>query len=176
MGAEPNAKKQYDAVVARIREYVLDYCLANQEDWKQNVSKIANRLEITEELTQKCMNAERWSASFATLAMVALEVIVPKYPEEHLFTPWSAEDHEAHCQCMDCGVHTQRAGEYYCLRNQPWYEATWTTAGEGMLCIGCVENRLGRGLTKDDFEPGIPINETSVFFPRSERFLDRLSK
>lgn len=39
-------------------------------------------------------------------------------------------------------------------------DAVWAQAGDaqGWLCIGCLEERLGRGLTPDDFPP-IPSND-----------------
>jgi len=41
-----------------------------------------------------------------------------------------------------------------------------------MLCIGCLENRIGGKLTARDFLE-LPINQG--FFPRSARFMDRLA-
>lgn len=41
----------------------------------------------------------------------------------------------------------------------------------GMLCIGCLETRLGRYLTPDDFTDA-PVNQG--FFIFSLRLLDRL--
>jgi hypothetical protein len=59
--------------------------------------------------------------------------------------------------CADCGMHTSAKGEWYLLRNEIWEQAWPGTAsdqvGEGhFLCIGCVEARLGRKLTRADFD------------------------
>ena len=39
-----------------------------------------------------------------------------------------------------------------------WEVATDDFGGDGMLCIGCLENRLGGLLTKDDFTAA-PVND-----------------
>ena len=56
--------------------------------------------------------------------------------------------------CCDCGFDTLVGHEYYMLT-----DALWAQIGmdEGMLCIGCVESRLGRRLVPNDFPP-YPIN------------------
>ncbi len=56
------------------------------------------------------------------------------------------------------------------LHDEVWLAAT--NSPGGMLCIGCVEARLGRELKAADFHDS-PIN-LSPPWPRSERFLDRL--
>jgi hypothetical protein len=58
--------------------------------------------------------------------------------------------------CLDCGIDTLVApGHYYNLHDEVWLEAH--PAGHGKLCLDCVEDRLGRALTPDDFTDG-PIN------------------
>lgn len=61
--------------------------------------------------------------------------------------------------CYDCGHDTQMMHEYYMLHNDVWWLATRGTPylSEFMLCIGCVEKRLGRKLHKLDFSMA-PIN------------------
>lgn len=39
-----------------------------------------------------------------------------------------------------------------------WYSAVTAMDASGMLCIGCLESRIGRFLTADDFSPA-PINQ-----------------
>jgi len=51
------------------------------------------------------------------------------------------------------------------------WNAAWPT-GRGMLCIGCLEDRLGRQLTSDDFTDA-PINQG--VFGYSERLRQRLA-
>jgi hypothetical protein len=77
--------------------------------------------------------------------------------------------------CVDCAVGTIRAGERYVVRNEVWKEAwagrrkPWhALPGQQVLCIGCLEKRLGRTLTTCDFTDA-PINDLN-----SERISDRL--
>lgn len=73
--------------------------------------------------------------------------------------------------CKDCGVETAPTTGKGCS-NERWprrdalgweyymvNEAVWDAAGgaRGVLCIGCLELRLGRVLTPDDFA-NLPIN------------------
>lgn len=73
-------------------------------------------------------------------------------------------------KCLDCAVSTHDIGEYYMVENSVWTEAV--PEGEGMLCIACLENRLGRLLTEADFT-GAPIN-THPRDNRSARLQSRL--
>jgi hypothetical protein len=41
-----------------------------------------------------------------------------------------------------------------------------------MLCITCLENRIGRILTPEDF-PDLPVN-TTTFYPKSTLALSRI--
>jgi len=50
--------------------------------------------------------------------------------------------------CKDCGIHTGEAHEYYMVNNDLWKQHG---TEQGMLCIGCLENRMQRQLTADDF-------------------------
>ena len=50
--------------------------------------------------------------------------------------------------CVDCGVCTACAREYYMVRDELWKEHG---AGDGMLCVGCLEKRMGRRLVGTDF-------------------------
>jgi len=73
--------------------------------------------------------------------------------------------------CLDCGVDTAELGEYYMVCHRVWYYLS--RSDEGMLCIGCLENRLGRCLTKKDFIKA-PVNRLDVFH-KSDRLIDRLT-
>jgi hypothetical protein len=70
-------------------------------------------------------------------------------------------------QCFDCGS------------DEDWYmltDATWAATGmgkRGHLCIACVEDRLGRLVTREDFTDA-PINDLHEAGRRSERLIDRL--
>lgn len=51
--------------------------------------------------------------------------------------------------CFDCNVNTSESGDYYMVQ-----EAVWRTArpeGTGMLCLDCLQKRLGRTLLRADF-------------------------
>jgi hypothetical protein len=52
--------------------------------------------------------------------------------------------------CLDCGIDTLAIGEYpYHLRDELWHAVV--PSGRGMLCLECLEVRLGRPLRKKDF-------------------------
>jgi len=72
-------------------------------------------------------------------------------------------------RCLDCGISTEAINEYYALCEEVWEQAN--PDGDGHLCIGCVEQRLGRILTPSDFTDA-PINTRAK--PRSARLADRL--
>jgi hypothetical protein len=74
--------------------------------------------------------------------------------------------------CLDSGTDTNRINEYYVVNNELWLSVN--PADAGMLCIGCLEKRLGRRLTPDDFEDA-PVN-TWPTLHRSRRLLDRLGR
>ena len=79
--------------------------------------------------------------------------------------------------CVDCGVDTGAIDEYYIVNDRVWYQA-WPDytqngyPGDGMLCIGCLERRLGRTLASGDFEH-LPINNE---LHGSSRLRDRLTR
>lgn len=73
-------------------------------------------------------------------------------------------------KCVDCSTNTHAIDEYYMVKDPVWKEAGMT---KGMLCIGCLETRLRRELTFEDFTPA-PINLVGVFFKQSKRLYDRL--
>lgn len=60
--------------------------------------------------------------------------------------------------CLDCGINTADIGEYYMLTSAVWQEAA-PDEGDlgGMLCVNCVELRLGRQLWPEDFMDA-PLN------------------
>jgi hypothetical protein len=60
-------------------------------------------------------------------------------------------------RCRKCGIDTLKIGEIYMLRDELWQLAIergrvpGKPGFEGMLCIDCVEGRLGRRLVYEDF-------------------------
>ena len=73
--------------------------------------------------------------------------------------------------CVDCKVDTGKIGEHYFIRTDLWLKAMRTI--RGMLCIGCLEKRLGRELRKSDFTDAF-INSPE-FEPKSQRLMERLN-
>ena len=94
-------------------------------------------------------------------------------------------------KCADCGCETVQ--EYFMLKDDLWKEVTelpkkkterWPykapeaskapTQDEIFLCIGCVEQRLGRMLNYTDFSDA-PINNLNFPTERSKRLWNRLT-
>lgn len=88
-------------------------------------------------------------------------------------------------RCKDCGeivIHARwnpgKAYEHYMVHGSLWEEVG---GGRGHLCIGCLEERLGRQLDKGDF-PDIPVNSLApevdryAWSDRSPRLRDRLTR
>lgn len=73
-------------------------------------------------------------------------------------------------RCVDCGTNTM--DEYYMVHDEVWSAAGMKKDG-GMLCIGCLEGRLGRSLSAADFSP-VPINHMP-YVERSARLSARLA-
>ena len=74
-------------------------------------------------------------------------------------------------RCLGCGVDTLWLKEYYMIHKDIWLIAN--SDDDGMLCIGCVESRLGRELNACDFTDA-PVNSLE-FGPKSDRLLNRLT-
>jgi hypothetical protein len=74
--------------------------------------------------------------------------------------------------CLDCGVNTGPAEEYFMLRHELWRRVASRRDRGGMLCLRCVELRLGRGLCRADFLD-YPVNERQA--PLCEALAARLS-
>jgi hypothetical protein len=77
------------------------------------------------------------------------ELVPSKHTLRNIFRPhgwWN---------CTDCGIHTSRRGEVYIVRDDVW-ERAWRDRRrcplQEILCIGCLEKRIGRTLTKHDFD------------------------
>lgn len=72
--------------------------------------------------------------------------------------------------CLDCQQNTSVLNEYYMVNFSLWIQCV--PEDEGMLCIGCLETRLGRQLVSTDFIEA-PIND-GTFMPHSERLSSRI--
>jgi hypothetical protein len=69
--------------------------------------------------------------------------------EEHVVQDREDDDGppDGWADCRDCGVDTNAIGEFYIVRDD-----VWPIAPEGgMLCVGCLEERIGRPLEPGDF-------------------------
>jgi hypothetical protein len=81
--------------------------------------------------------------------------------------------------CHDCGTNTlpsslRAPGEWYLVFDEVWAEAGMPYSG--FLCIGCLEQRLGRRLDRADFKR-CRVNQPDVdpgWHPRSARLKNRL--
>lgn len=51
--------------------------------------------------------------------------------------------------CLDCRTDTGRINEYYVVDTELWLSVVGSL--QGMLCIACLERRLGRELNASDF-------------------------
>ena len=71
--------------------------------------------------------------------------------------------------CLDCGINTSKIKEYYMVKDTLWVSVVPNQ--KGMLCIGCLEKRLGRSLTLTDFF-ACPL--TFEVNRKSNRLRDRL--
>lgn len=58
-------------------------------------------------------------------------------------------------ECKDCGKNTFH-NEYYMVNDDIWHKCV--PDKKGMLCIACLESRLGRELNAEDF-PDVGINK-----------------
>ncbi|MBF2713196.1 hypothetical protein [Agrobacterium vitis] len=67
----------------------------------------------------------------------------------------SANDVSVDCAC--CSKNTREIGEYYMVTDAVW-KAAGREFAKRMLCIECLEGRIQRELTQDDFPADIPIN------------------
>lgn len=75
--------------------------------------------------------------------------------------------------CGDCDYNTHLGQEYYVVQDHIW---ELHGNGDGLLCIGCLERRLGRQLTAADFKD-ISLNNGKYRekFGASPRLADRLA-
>ncbi len=72
--------------------------------------------------------------------------------------------------CLDCRIDTSKANELYMLQDETW---KLTGLGKvGMLCIGCIEDRIGRELTATDFNDSYLNNFRTA--SKSARLVSRM--
>lgn len=59
--------------------------------------------------------------------------------------------HRPEFDCMDCGASTWDLDQFYMVHDELWLSAV--PDRRGMLCIPCLEARLGCRLRPEDFLP-----------------------
>ena len=82
--------------------------------------------------------------------------------------PWW-EMPELGTYCRDCAADVVEVGEYYAVHDHVWP----VEPDGGVLCIGCLEARIGRRLSARDFKD-LPINRSGS--GTSARLRDRLAR
>lgn len=100
--------------------------------------------------------------------------------------------YRANFVCKDCGLDTHEECEYYMIQHElwdsllekeeiirtiPWYDREGSLIrmvhlNNVMLCVGCVEERLGRQLMPEDFT-SCPVNDDKRNL-RSRRLCNRM--
>ena len=66
-------------------------------------------------------------------------------------TETRSKERIARWKCKDCGKDCQKDNrDYYMIQHELWDKYG---VGDGMLCMNCIETRLGRKLTAEDILP-----------------------
>ncbi len=73
--------------------------------------------------------------------------------------------------CADCGRDTGKMKEFYYVHLELWLAVMPSI--NGMLCVGCLESRLGRQLVATDFTDA-SINDPHHGSGKSDRLISRL--
>ncbi len=75
--------------------------------------------------------------------------------------------------CVDCGTDTEKGKEFFHVCDEVWTAATLKkeVPPYKVLCVGCLELRLGRQLTASDFTNA----RVNKFGNHSERLKNRLA-
>lgn len=84
---------------------------------------------------------------------------VYKYAHPHLWV------------CDECSVNCAETYEDFMVQHELWLSVC---KKKEVLCVGCLEERLGRKLNKHDFL-FVPINNYFAYV-KSERLYDRLTR
>lgn len=79
---------------------------------------------------------------------------------------------ESEWPCMDCKKSCYKLNEYYMVQDTVWLEAI--SSHKGLLCVGCLESRLGRKLVGRDFIL-CPLNVVNME-NGSKRLKDRIGQ
>lgn len=74
--------------------------------------------------------------------------------------------------CLDCNEDTGRSGEHYMLNDSTWHLTGLKKFG--MLCVCCVEKRIGRMLKASDFNNSYLNNPRTGMI--SARLMNRMTR
>ena len=73
--------------------------------------------------------------------------------------------------CLDCRKDCGKSGEHFMLIDETW--AKVHNSPRGMLCVDCLEKRLGRQLCASDFNAS-HVNRVKPGESKSQKLLDRM--
>jgi hypothetical protein len=77
------------------------------------------------------------------------------------------------CPCAGCGIATG-FNEFYMVKDRVWAQACGGRH-TAYLCIGCLEKRLGKTLSRNDFKK-VPLNDPEGPHNKSDRLRRRLAR
>lgn len=100
-------------------------------------------------------------ADFRRMMRRAVEAVLNDQREECL---------DSFCHCHDCKRDTIDIGHYYMVHDDVW-AASGLGKCDGMLCLDCLQGRIGRWLTIEDFRPTDDDNRD--FWRGCDRMLPR---
>ncbi|MBY3231831.1 hypothetical protein [Rhizobium laguerreae] len=126
------------------------------------IATICGAADETADVCESSGDEQEADEIWAATGMIAN--ILGREVEPHEMAPLAA------FMCVDCSANTHEINEYYMVHDHVWEKEASMDKEGGMLCIGCLENRIKRQLTAADFTD-YPIN---FVFLRSERLADRL--
>jgi hypothetical protein len=133
-----------------------------EADWSAGETLIADEYyaEYIEDMNADLPEGEQSSIDPEDNYCVAVDFNGVRY--------WSTTGRAAFI-CVDCHADTLDLNEYYSVRTALWHQHG---AGDSMLCIGCLETRLGRPLNRRDFTDAA-INADPSRSPRLRAALTR---
>lgn len=122
-----------------------------------------------------CLKDPEWHIFDSEELLVACDDHLPQiiryFLEEYDLYSLELEPYKAYScfYCLKCSVNTLDNDEYYMIKDEIWLAVN--PDDDGMMCIGCVEEVLGRELAPEDFTD-CPLNQGDE--GKSDRLLNRL--
>jgi hypothetical protein len=146
--------------------------------------KLEELLADVDQLTTQNENLSRYAQRRGEYAE-DLEDIVAEYAPPGILNQFDHWPPVVRTRCTDCEVGTITIGERFMVKDEVWEDAwdVWAernkmwarrVPGQMVLCVGCLEARLGRELCATDFTD-VPLNNSDEY-ERSARLLDRLRR